>query len=129
MSGEDTAPNRRARLEQARAHGDVLHVEHCGCFGRRAPFDVAEDEHFALPHWKRPGDRLNELDGTLAVDACAGIGDIDVLRGARYRLRGFLSRSEGDTTCDAIQPPFEWSVATKARELAMHAYEHFLRDV
>ena len=51
--------------------------------------------------------------------------------GLTLSVGGRVSRPhpKDDTTRNAIEPGVEGSVATKARQLAMDADEHFLRDI
>src|SRR5215813_7355388 len=80
MCGENAPPYRCPRLEQTGAHGHVLHFQNRGGFGRRAPLEITEHEHFALPHWKRRSDSTDEVEGPLAVHAPTRISDVDVVR-------------------------------------------------
>src|SRR5262252_1203470 len=130
MRGEDRSSDRRARLEQARADRDVLHVEHSCNFRWRAFLDVAEDEDLALPHGKRGRDRPDERDGALAVDAHAGVCDVWIASDDTLRWRGRRrSHAEDDATGDTVEPGVEGSVTAERPQLSVDADEHFLGDV
>ena len=128
MRGENRSSDRSARFEQAGADGDVLHVEYRRNFGRRSPFHVAEDEHFALSHGERRGDCANELHCALSIHSHAWIGDVNVDTTFSCRTRG-RPHSEDYSSRYAVQPGVEWSVTPEAPKLAVNTDEDFLCDV
>src|SRR4051812_26413569 len=107
MRGEDGSAEGRTGLEQARAHGNVLHVEHYSHLGRCAPFEITEDEHLALPHGKRRRDRGNDLHGALAVDARAWIRHVDLVGNGQEVAARAATRAQGNASYDAIEPALE----------------------